>query len=97
MSHTPTPPRPLATWLRRHWLAVCAGTLVIGLLAANTPAWAAPVARPVSRLKDWEELSLAGVRPETVRLSVGIESVEDLIKDLDQAIAKATAGVGAPA
>ncbi len=44
-----------------------------------------------------EELSLAGVRPETVRLSVGIENVGDLISDLDQAIAKATAGVGAPA
>ena len=44
-----------------------------------------------------EELSLAGVTPEMVRLSVGIENVEDLISDLDQAIAKATAGVGAPA
>lgn len=49
MSHTPTPPRPLAAWLRRHWLAVCAGTLIIGLLAANTPAWAAPVARPLNQ------------------------------------------------
>lgn len=49
MSHPPTPPRPLAAWLRRHWLAVCAGTLIIGLLAANTPAWAAPVARPLNQ------------------------------------------------
>ena len=49
-----------------------------------------------SQLND-EELSLAGVTPEMVRLSVGIENVEDLIADLDQAIAKATAGVGAPA
>ena len=55
-----------------------------------------PATTTHSQLND-EELSLAGVRPETVRLSVGIESVEDLIKDLDQAIAKATAGVGAPA
>lgn len=55
-----------------------------------------PATTTHSQLND-EELSLAGVRPETVRLSVGIESVEDLISDLDQAIAKATAGVGAPA
>ncbi len=55
-----------------------------------------PATTTHSQLND-EELSLAGVRPETVRLSVGIENVEDLISDLDQAIAKATAGVGAPA
>jgi len=55
-----------------------------------------PATTTHSQLND-EELSLAGVRPETVRLSVGIESVEDLISDLDQAIARATAGVGAPA
>ncbi len=35
-----------------------------------------------------QELSLAGVTPDTVRLSVGIEHVDDLIKDLDQALAK---------
>lgn len=55
-----------------------------------------PATTTHSQLND-EELSLAGVRPETVRLSVGIESVDDLIGDLDQAIAKATAGAGAPA
>jgi O-acetylhomoserine (thiol)-lyase len=55
-----------------------------------------PATTTHSQLND-EELSLAGVTPETVRLSVGIENVEDLIADLDQAIAKATAGVGAPA
>lgn len=31
----------------------------------------------------------AGVRPETIRLSVGIEHVDDIIEDLDQALAKA--------
>jgi O-acetylhomoserine (thiol)-lyase len=35
-----------------------------------------------------EELLAAGVRPGTVRLSVGIESVEDLIWDLEQALEK---------
>ena len=35
------------------------------------------------------ELTAAGVRPGTVRLSVGIESVEDLIWDLEQALSGA--------
>jgi len=46
---------------------------------------------------DEAELELAGVTPETVRLSVGIENVGDLIADLDQSLAKAVAGAGATA
>jgi len=34
-----------------------------------------------------EELTAAGVSPDLVRFSVGIESVEDLIEDLEQALA----------
>jgi O-acetylhomoserine (thiol)-lyase len=37
------------------------------------------------------QLSAAGIRPETIRLSVGIEHVGDLIDDLDQALDVATA------
>jgi O-acetylhomoserine (thiol)-lyase len=33
-----------------------------------------------------EEQSKAGVSPEMIRLSVGIEHYEDLISDLDQAL-----------
>lgn len=33
-----------------------------------------------------DELAAAGVSPELVRLSIGIENVEDLIEDLDQAL-----------
>jgi len=40
-----------------------------------------------SQLND-EELAAAGVPPELVRLSVGIENVDDLIADLDQALAQ---------
>jgi O-acetylhomoserine (thiol)-lyase len=47
-----------------------------------------------SQLSD-EELEAAGVTQETVRLSVGIENVEDLIEDLDQALAKAREAVPA--
>ncbi len=35
-----------------------------------------------------EELAAAGVSPDLVRLSVGLESAEDLIADLDQALAQ---------
>ena len=38
-----------------------------------------------------EQLSNAGCPPDMVRLSVGIESIEDIIDDLDQALAKAVA------
>lgn len=40
-----------------------------------------------SQLND-EELAAAGVPPELVRLSIGIENVDDLIADLDQALAQ---------
>jgi O-acetylhomoserine (thiol)-lyase len=40
------------------------------------------------------ELAAAGVAPGTVRLSVGIEAVDDLIWDLGQGFAKVTATVG---
>ena len=33
-----------------------------------------------------EELVAAGVSPDLVRLSVGIENADDLIKDIDQAL-----------
>ena len=38
-----------------------------------------------------EELAMSGVSPELVRLSIGIENVEDLIEDIDQAMAAAAA------
>ena len=36
-----------------------------------------------------EELALAGVTPDMIRLCVGIEDIEDIIADLDQALAAA--------
>jgi O-acetylhomoserine (thiol)-lyase len=33
----------------------------------------------------------AGAAPDVVRVSIGIENVQDIIADLDQALAKATA------
>jgi O-acetylhomoserine (thiol)-lyase len=44
-----------------------------------------------------DELRAAGVGPGTVRLSVGTESVADLIWDLEQGFALAAASAAAPA
>jgi O-acetylhomoserine (thiol)-lyase len=38
-----------------------------------------------------DQLTAAGIRPETIRLSIGIEHIDDLIDDLDQALDKAMA------
>jgi O-acetylhomoserine (thiol)-lyase len=37
-----------------------------------------------------EQQRVAGILPETIRLSIGIEHVSDIIEDLDQALAKAS-------
>ena len=47
-----------------------------------------PASTTHSQLSD-EQLAESGIRPETVRLSVGLEDPADLIADLDQAIAAA--------
>jgi O-acetylhomoserine (thiol)-lyase len=36
-----------------------------------------------------EQQRMAGILPETIRLSIGIEHVSDIIEDIDQALAKA--------
>jgi len=44
-----------------------------------------------------DELAVNGIGPGTIRVSVGLEDVADLIADLDQALDAATAGTGAEA
>jgi O-acetylhomoserine (thiol)-lyase len=39
-----------------------------------------------------DELLAAGIAPETIRLSIGLEHVDDLIEDIDQALTAALAG-----
>jgi O-acetylhomoserine (thiol)-lyase len=38
------------------------------------------------------ELTAAGIRPETIRLSVGLEHIDDLLADVDQALSAAAPG-----
>ena len=40
---------------------------------------------PKSRI-NWEVALVAGVAPDLIRLSVGIENVDDIIRDLGQAL-----------
>ena len=47
-----------------------------------------PASTTHSQLSE-EELIASGAAPELVRLSIGIEDVEDLIYDIDQALKKA--------
>jgi O-acetylhomoserine (thiol)-lyase len=37
-----------------------------------------------------EQQRMAGILPETIRLSIGIEHIDDIIEDIDQALAKAS-------
>lgn len=46
-----------------------------------------PASTTHSQLGD-EELEAAGISPDFLRLSIGLESVDDIIADLDQALAK---------
>ena len=55
--------------------------------APKLPSPAATLTRTHRQLSD-EQLREAGVAPDLVRLSVGIENVEDIIADLEQAMAK---------
>jgi O-acetylhomoserine (thiol)-lyase len=57
-----------------------------------------PASTTHQQLND-EELIAAGITPDMVRLSVGLEDVDDLLWDLDQALAAAAKGAlaGAPA
>ncbi len=47
-----------------------------------------PASTTHRQLTEEEQLSV-GVRPETIRLSVGIEHIDDIVEDLDQALAQA--------
>ena len=50
-----------------------------------------PASTTHSQLTDDEQTS-SGVTPDLIRISVGLEAIEDIIADLDQALAAATAG-----
>jgi O-acetylhomoserine (thiol)-lyase len=51
-----------------------------------------PASTTHRQLTDEQRLA-AGAGPDVVRLSIGIESVGDIIADLEQALAKATSGL----
>ena len=63
-----------ALWLKRQGLAVTVADL--------------DIVNPYFRTKDGEQqLKEAGIPPDLIRLSVGLEDPDDLIADLEQALA----------
>jgi O-acetylhomoserine (thiol)-lyase len=58
-----------------------------GLLTFGVKALATHPASTTHRQLSPEELVKAGVSEDTVRLSIGIEHIDDLLADLDQALA----------
>ena len=76
-----------------HALLRCAAALQAPGQSRAMPS-RSPVIRPPPRTGRCrpEEQRTAGVGPETIRLSVGIEHIDDIIADLDQALAAATRG-----
>ena len=51
------------------------------------PVFFIPQATPTGQLTD-EQLVEAGIAPDLIRLSVGLENVDDLIADISQALDK---------
>jgi O-acetylhomoserine (thiol)-lyase len=47
-----------------------------------------PATTTHSQLNEEQQIA-GGIRPEMIRLSVGIEHVDDIIEDIDRALAKA--------
>ncbi|XBG90493.1 O-acetylhomoserine aminocarboxypropyltransferase/cysteine synthase family protein [Enterococcus cecorum] len=67
---------------------LCGSTKIFSLLANVGDAKSLiihPTSTTHSQLNE-EDLKAAGIQPETIRISVGIENVEDLIEDLTQAL-----------
>ena len=70
-------------------LKVVEGVEIFSHLAniGDTRSLIIPPASTTHRQLSEEQLRAAGSGPEVVRLSIGLESVDDLIRDLDQALA----------
>ena len=67
---------------------LCSSTKIFSLLANVGDAKSLiihPASTTHSQLNE-EDLKAAGIQPETIRISVGIENVKDLIEDLSQAL-----------
>nr|WP_276309135.1 aminotransferase class I/II-fold pyridoxal phosphate-dependent enzyme [Vagococcus vulneris] len=67
---------------------LCAATNIFSIVANVGDAKSLiihPASTTHSQLSE-EELDRTGIKPETIRLSVGIETIDDLINDLDHAL-----------
>ena len=62
--------------------------MIVVKASKNSKGGATPLQEMFASMADYhEELAKAGVTEDTVRLSIGIEHSDDLIADLEQALA----------
>ena len=79
--------RPGRTATRRACASTMPSRSSSGWSTSATPSpWPAHPASTTHRQLSEEEQAKAGVKPEMIRLSVGIEAIEDILADLDQAL-----------
>jgi len=52
-----------------------------------TTALESPTTSPLTSLSEEEQIH-AGVTPDMIRLSIGIEDIDDILWDIDQALSK---------
>ena len=79
------------TRFHRWWVggvaaAACLMVGLFGLHSADEPTFAPTALYGYTEQMNDEELRHAGVAPDLIRFSVGIENVNDIIADLEQAL-----------
>ena len=87
----------LASWrleIRRLIPNVKSGDQVVVFCPSDAKTLACHPASTTHRQLTSDELARAGVRPEMIRISIGIEHMDDLIEDLSQALDAAVGSSG---
>ena len=81
--------QPCSTWRLRDFVTAGSVTRLRRLRLVNLGDAKSLACHPAStthRQMPAEEQNKAGVSPEMIRLSVGIEHIDDILADLDQAL-----------
>ena len=66
--------------------SMCSMPMLSLIISGLTPALACHPASTTHRQMSADEQAKAGVKPEMIRLSIGIEHIDDIVGDLDQAL-----------